>query len=87
LNAGDSANSADTWLRAVTNATHVRPGRVHHAAFRKWLAPADDAQANWKLEISGQLLSLVDDICNQAQKRVDGQRERFRAKGEIARQY
>jgi len=82
LDAGDPADDAETWLRAVTNSTHVRRGGVHHAAFRKWLAPRDDPQVDWKLEISGDLRSLIDNVADAAQKRVDDQKDKFRAKGE-----
>jgi hypothetical protein len=83
LNAGDPADDGDTWLRPVTNSKHLRRGGgVHHAAFKKWLEPPDDPQAGWKLEVSGQLLSLIDNIVDEAQKRVTDQQEKFRAKGE-----
>jgi hypothetical protein len=81
LKAGDPADDADTWLRAVTNSTHIRRGGVHHAEFKKWLSPPDDPQAGWKLEISGQLLSLVGNIADRAQKRVDEQKDKLKAKG------
>jgi hypothetical protein len=81
VNSGDPADDPDVWLRAVTNSNHIRRGRVHHAEFKKWLAPPDDPKAGWKLEISGQLLSLVDNICNQAEERVEGQRKKLRAAG------
>jgi hypothetical protein len=82
LNAGDPADDGETWLRAVTNSKHVGRGGVHHAAFKKWLEPPDDPEADWKLEISGQLISLVDNIADQAQKRVADQQEKFKAKGQ-----
>jgi hypothetical protein len=81
LKAGDPADDADTWVRAVTNSTHVRRGAVHHAQFKKWLSPPDDPQAGWKLEISGQLLSLVGNIVQEGERRVEYQRERLKAGG------
>ena len=81
MHAGDGADSADTWLRSVTNSTHVRKGRVHHAEFKKWLGPPDDAKAKWKLELSGQLLSLVKSISAEAQKRVESQQTKLKAAG------
>ena len=81
MDAGDPADSADTWLRSVTNSTHVRKGWVHHAEFKKWLGPPDDAKAKWKLELSGQLLSLVKSINADAQKRVESQQNKLKAAG------
>lgn len=81
MHAGDQADGADIWLRSVTNSTHVRKGRVHHAEFKKWLCPPDDAKAEWKLELSGQLLSLVKSISADAQKRVESQQNKLKAAG------
>lgn len=81
MDSGDPADAADTWLRCVTNSKHVRKGRVHHAEFRKWLSPPDDAKANWKLELSGQLLSLVQSISGEANARVQAQRNKLEAAG------
>ena len=81
MDAGDPADGADTWLRSVTNSTHVRRGRVHHAEFKKWLGPPDDAKAKWKLELSGQSLSLVKSISADAQKRVKSQQNKLKAAG------
>ncbi len=81
MKAGDPADDADTWLRAVTNSTHVRRGGVHHAEFKKWLSPPDDPQAGWKLEISGQLLSLVGNIADRAEKRVEAQKDKLKSGG------
>lgn len=81
MKAGEPADDADTWLRAVTNYSHVRQGRIHHAEAKKWLSPPDDPQAKWKLEISGELLSLVDDIVGRARERVAAQQEKLKAAG------
>jgi len=81
LDAGDPADGADTWLRSVTNSTHIRKGRVHHAEFKKWLSPPDDPKAKWKLELSGQLLSLVKSISDDAQRRVQAQKDKLKAAG------
>jgi hypothetical protein len=81
LKSGDPADDADTWFRAVTNSTHVRRGRVHHAEFKKWLSPPDDPQSGWKLEISGQLLSLIRNIADRAEKRVEEQKDKLKAAG------
>jgi hypothetical protein len=81
LHAGDPADGADTWLRSVTNSTPARKGRVHHAEFKKWLGPPDDAEAKWKLELSGQLLLLVKSISADAKKRVESQQNKLKAAG------
>jgi hypothetical protein len=54
---------------------------VHHAQFKKWLSPPDDPQAGWKLEISGQLFSLVGNIVQEGERRVEYQKERLKAVG------
>ena len=81
MKAGDPADDADAWYRAVNNSTHVRRGRFHHAEFKRWLSPPDDPQKSWKLEVSGDLLSLVDDIAKRAEKYVESQRNRLKSEG------
>jgi hypothetical protein len=78
---GDPAENADIWCRSVTNTSHVKKGKVHHAEFKKWLSPPDDSRSTWRLELSGRLLSLVDSISADANQRLELQKERLHANG------
>jgi hypothetical protein len=79
VNSGDPADSEDTWLRPITNETHIKRGAVHHGEFKKWLGPPDDAQKPWKLEFSGRLRSLVGSISQDANQKVEAQKAKLRA--------
>ena len=76
MEAGDSAEPDDIWLRPVTNENHLKrtTATVHHAALKKWLEPPDDPDRPWKLEVSGRLRSLVDSISADAIRKVDAQK-------------
>ncbi|MDI4231476.1 hypothetical protein OZ411_01435 [Bradyrhizobium sp. Arg237L] len=77
MNAGDSAAPNDVWLRPITNETHIKRSVVHHGQFKKWLAPPDDPQKPWKLELSGRLRSLVESIAADALKKVKAQQDKL----------
>jgi hypothetical protein len=79
---GDPAAIEETWLRPVTNETHlVRRQSVHHGSLKKWLGPPEDATKPWKLELSGRLLSLVETISGDAANKVESQRAKLAAAG------
>jgi hypothetical protein len=78
---GDAADDADVWCRSVTNTSHVKKGKVHHAEFKKWLSPPEDRWSTWKLELSGRLLSLVGSIAADANRRLELQKQRLEASG------
>lgn len=79
MNSGEPAASDDSWLRPITNETHIRHGAVHHAQFKRWLASPRDPSRPWKLELSGRLCSLVTSVSEDADERVRQQQERLKA--------
>jgi len=81
VNAGDAAEPDEVWLRPVTNETHLKRNTVHHGALKKWIAPPDDPAKPWKLEVSGRLRSLVDNISADAVQSVDAQKAKLMASG------
>lgn len=75
------ATDDDIWLRAVTNANHVRKNGVYRGQLKHWLAPPDDIQKPWKLELSGRLLSIIRSISQDAERRVSLQRDKLAQQG------
>jgi hypothetical protein len=79
VNAGDPAASDDVWLRPITNENHTRRSAIHHGELKKYIAPPDDLNQPWKLEVSGRLGSLVGSISKDAQQKVDAQKAKLLA--------
>jgi hypothetical protein len=77
VNPGDAAAPDDIWLRPVTNETHLKPTAVHHGALKKWIAPPDDPNKPWKLEISGRLRSMVGSVSTDAAQMVEAQKAKL----------
>src|SRR5690242_15889092 len=66
----------DTWLRPITNRTHLKKnGKLHHSALVGALDPPENSSQPWSHELSGRLLSIATDIVADAQRRVQRQRE------------
>ncbi|MGH6642963.1 hypothetical protein [Hypericibacter sp.] len=81
LQTGEPAEGSDVWIRAVTNTTHVRKTAIHHGQFKKWLGPPNEAGGSWKVELSGRLLSLVESISADANRRIGIQKDKLIADG------
>jgi hypothetical protein len=69
LQPGSPAEDADIWMRILTHPEYLKKdGTVHNSAFsgRRAIAPpASDAP--WSLEMSGRLLSLIQDIQGESE--------------------
>jgi hypothetical protein len=76
-----NANDEDVWLRAITNANHLRQGKIHRSQLKHWLSPPDDKAKPWKLELSGRLLSLLQSISSDADRRLHAQKEKLARDG------
>jgi hypothetical protein len=50
----------DVWHRSVTNANHVKNGKIKHSALR--IDAPQERRVSWKTELSGQLRSIIKDI-------------------------
>ena len=62
---GDPAEAVDVWLRAITDEKYAkRDGTLHNSAFsgKRILGRPSTAERPWSMELSGWLLSLIDDL-------------------------
>lgn len=66
LSDGDPAQPGDIWFRIATQASYLRKGKVHHAAFggAAISTPAGEKQRPWDKEVSGRLRSVAGSLSN-----------------------
>lgn len=62
---GGPAEAGDVWLRAITDDKYLkRDGALHNSAFsgKRVLGPPTTPERPWSIELSGWLLSLIDEL-------------------------
>ena len=61
----------DCWYRVLTNNDHItRDGTVHYQALKRQAFRPPKDQKPWAHELSGRLVSLVDDIVGEAEAQI-----------------
>jgi hypothetical protein len=64
LSDGDPAESWDVWMRVITNGNYwKKDGTLHNSAFKgKGALSTSEESRPWSHELSGRLLSLINDV-------------------------
>lgn len=81
LNPDDSVPAHECWYRVLTNSSHItRDGTVHYQALKRQAFRPPKDQKPWAHELSGRLVSLVDDIVGEAEAQIVKIHENFTRK-------
>jgi len=69
LTDGDVAEENDTWLRVITSEHYwKKDGTLHNSAFSGGAIACSSEARPWNMELSGRLLSMVQDIDTESKE-------------------